>query len=504
MLAYPLISLSLLFCLGIIVGFYIRFSFLFFYVFTLIDFILGIIFYKKKISHLFIFLAVFLLGILSLKNSLLLSNCHIKRLISNKTPYLSLVGIIESEPVYQKKVASFILRLEGLKIGQAWLKSSGKVLIRVFRDIKLNYGERLYLSTELNLPVYLNRRGFKYQDYLKRKGIYYVLNIKKENSFLRIIDKDKGDLLKRFILRLKGKIEDVFEMNLSFISKAILKAIILGQREEIPYYVKNNLIYSGTLHIIAISGLHLGIVVFIVLLVLKIIKIPRKVRFVFTILILFFYCGLTQARPSVVRATIMSSSLLLSYFFKRPFNIYNTLALAGLIILLFSPLQLFEVGFQLSFLSVIFIVWLSPLVKSFFLRELKKLNIVWIEPFVGLFSVSLSAWLGLLPLISYYFKIFSPITVLANMIIVPYMTIIVAAGFALLCIAFFLPFLSFSFSLSIEFLISILLKINYLLVNLPGAYFRLSHFPFLYILLYYLAVSFLFGLSHFLKTRLIR
>jgi competence protein ComEC len=216
-------------------------------------------------------------------------------------------------------------------------------------------------------------------------------------------------------------------------------------------------------------------------------------RYILAISLLIIYCILTGAKPPVVRATVMASILLFAYFLKREINTYNSLSLAALIILAVNPWQLFEVSFQLSFLSVISIVWLSPKIKSMFPQKVNK--IPWIGFLISIFSVSFAAWLGLLPLIAYYFGILSPITILANMIIVPYMTTIVASGFSLALIGILVPSLTPIFAASNELFILILFKINSSLIAIPGAYFKLPSISFMYVLLYYALLIAFFNFS---------
>ena len=164
---------------------------------------------------------------------------------------------------------------------------------------------------------------------------------------------------------------EVIVKNLSPFSAGILNALILGDRQDLSSYLLDILMNLGTIHIIAISGFNVGIVAFIILLILKIIKIPRKPRYILTILLLIVYCILTGASPPVMRATVMAIIFLCAYFFEREVNIYNSLSLATLIILAVNPWQLFEISFQLSFLSVVSIVWLSPKIKSVFPEKIR-------------------------------------------------------------------------------------------------------------------------------------
>ncbi len=195
----------------------------------------------------------------------------------------------------------------------------------------------------------------------------------------------------------------------------------------------------------------------------------------------------------------MAAIFFLAYFLEREVSIYNSLSLAALIILAVNPWQLFEISFQLSFLSVVSIVWLSPKIKSVFPEKLDK--IPWLRFLILTFSVSSAAWIGLLPLIAYYFKTFTTITVLANMIIVPYSAVITTTGFSFALVGILIPPLAPIFAATNELLILILFKIHHSLVGLPGAYFKLPQIPLVYVLLYYTLLILVFAFSHFIFLR---
>jgi competence protein ComEC len=490
---YPLAGLCIVFCLGIITAANTKIPFLIFYFLTFLSLIFSIVFLKENTKfNIFILCIAFSLGATSLTNSQILPNYHIAKLIPYKSDSVSLIGVIDNDPIYQDKNVSFILKAEKLRINGTWQKTCGKVLVKVFKKKRFSYGDRLFLLGNLYRPFSFSKGEFNYRDYLKHQGIYLILGIKKDN-IIKQLDKDAGNPLKSFAFRIRHKMKDVIVKNLSPFSAGILNAIILGERQNLPVYVRDVLVKSGTVHIIAISGLHLGIAAFIILLILKIIKIPRKPRYILTIFLLIVYCILTGANTPVVRATVMATVFFLAYFFKREVNIYNSLSLATLIILAVNPWQLFEVSFQLSFLSVISIVWLSPKIKSIFPEKLNKTPRLGF--LISIFSMSFAAWLGLLPLIAYYFKILSPITILANMIIVPYMTIIVASGFSLALIGILIPSLTSIFAASNELFILILFKINSSLIAIPGAYFKLPSISFVYVLLYYALLISIFNFS---------
>ena len=506
---YPLVGLCIAFCLGIISAASFKIPFLILYLLIFLSLISSIIFLKQNTKFNILILCVsFFLGATVLRNSQILSNRHIARLIPYKSDSVFLIGVIDNDPIYQGEKVSFILKAEKLEINENWIKTSGKVLVKVFsaesavdgeggsalggKKNEFSYGDRLFLEGKLYRPFSFSKGEFNYRNYLRHQGIYLIFSVKKD-SMVKQLDKNAGNPLKSFSYRIKHRLREVIVKNLSPFSAGILNALILGDRQDLPRYLLDILMKLGTIHIIAISGFNVGIVAFIILLILKIMKIPRRLRYLFTILLLIVYCILTGSSAPVVRATVMAVIFLLSYFFKREVNIYNSLSVATLIILVINPWQLFEISFQLSFLSVISIVWLSPKIKSIFPEKLNKIS--WLRFLILTFSVSSAAWIGLLPLIAYYFRTFTTITVLANMIIVPYSAIITVSGFSFALIGILIPSSTSIFATSNELFILILFKINSFLIGIPGAYFKLPKIPFVYIPPYYILLILVFNFS---------
>ena len=220
-----------------------------------------------------------------------------------------------------------------------------------------------------------------------------------------------------------------------------------------------------------VSGFNVGVLCFVVILFLKLARINKSLRIILTVPILIFYCLLTGASTPVVRATIMATTFLLAHLFMREPNMHNSLALAAIPILINNPRQLFDASFQLSFVSVIAIVYLYPKIRVFL--RIESLKIKYFNFFIDGCLVSLSAWLGTLGFIAYYFRIISPITVLANIFIVPLATFISLSGIVLVFCGLISPILAPVFALPTEAAIAILLKLNAFLIQLPFAYFYL-------------------------------
>ena len=485
---YPLVALAIIFSFGIFAASYLDVSFTSLYLLTFLFLIASIIFIKKNAKfNIFIFGLIFLVGALLLKNSQALPLNHISRVTPYKGEDVSVIGIVDSDPAYKEKSVSFVVSITKLKHNQAWYDVCGRVLVRVFSvknagESAFLYGDKLALKGKLFRP-FAFLKGFDYAGYLERQGIYSILNVGKGGGRPELLGKTIRNPVKYFAFKARHKIKTVFTENLSPLSSGIMNAIMLGDRQNLPRGVRDDLMKSGSVHIIAISGLHLGIVAFMTLVALKIMRIPRKPRYAVAIIILIAYCFLTGARTPVTRATIMAVILLLGYIVGRRPSIYNSLALAAIVILAIDPCQLFDVSFQLSFSSVISIIWLTPRIKNMFPQKMLKVRGV--RFLILTFSVSSAAWLGLLPLIAYYFQMLTPVTVLANMIIVPSMPLIVASGLALASAGFLWPALASLIAGSVELFLLILLKVNSLLISIPGAYSKIARPSVKHILIYY-------------------
>ena len=487
---HPLINICIVFCLGIITAIYLKIPLVFFYIIAIAFTILSITFRSKYISNIFILCAVFSLAVCMLKNSQILPESHIAKLTPYKGRYVYLKGIINSNPILKKNRIQFIVKTEDVLINKRLHEACGKVLITAFGRNDFSYGEKLILNGKLYKPFNFDiSERLNYRDYLKRKGIYSLMSIKKD-GFIKRFEGNYGNPVKVFAYRAKQKMKKIISSNLSGVPASILNAMLLGDRKEVPGFVNDTLAQTGTIHIFAVSGLHVGIVAFIIMVFLKVVRIPRKPRFIITIILLILYAILAGARPSIIRATTMISILLFGYLIQREPDIYNSLALAALFILGVNPNQLFDIGFQLSFISVLSIVWIGSKIKNLFPQKWFRNSV---SRFVLIsFCVSSAAWLGTMGLVAYYFKILTPIAVLANMMIVPFMVIIVVAGFSLIVAGVFSATLASLIASVCALLLAILFKLNLLLISIPGAHLDLPLLSFYLIVFYYLAISLVF------------
>lgn len=343
---------------------------------------------------------------------------------------LKIREVLKPSAYYQKYVA----RVETLDS----IKTAGLVLFRISHK---SIQDRIQVDDELivwakaeEIDPPKNPHQFNYKKYLQGQGIFHQIELRSTNfqktasstvSFIGIIANTREKALKRL-------------RNLSFEQEelSIVQALLLGHRDDIDKATYDNYKNAGAIHLLAISGLHVGIVLLFLQYLLKPLEaLPkgRNIKLIISVMILWGFALLAGFSASVIRAVCMFSFVAYALYLNRPGSSFNIVALSMFfILLLIDPLLLFQPGFQLSYAAVFSILWIYPKLiwawspRQFFLRK------TW-----QLFSVGLSAQLGVLPLSLYYFHQFPGLFFISNMIIVPFLGIILGFGFLIVVLDLF-------------------------------------------------------------------
>ena len=480
----PLVSLCIVLCLGIIFAIWTKVNLAVLFLLSFLSLAAGAVFRKQKFRpEVFLYLSYFFIGAVLLRNSQNLPNCHLAKNLPAASVVVSLRGIVANDPLITRQKSTFVFSAKEIILSDQRQRVCGKVLVRAYGDYPFRYGQELILTGTIYRPYnFLLSKRLNYRDFLKRKGIYDILSVKKGNGITEV-GINRGNPLLLWSIWIKQKMEATIDGSLSPLSAGILNAMVLGERRAVPRAVNDAMVKSGTVHILVVSGFNVGVVAFIVFIFLKVLRIPRRIRLWFTMALLVFYCLLTGASTPVIRATVMGLVIILGYLLERESNLYNSLSLAAIIILAFNPWQILDVGFQLSFISVLSIAWLYPKIQT--LLPASLFRIAYLRAVLQALAVSSAAWLGTAGLIAYYFGLIAPVTVLANLLILPLTSFITACGFALVIIGKLLPPLAGWFAGSCELAILALLKINIFLINLKGAYFYINPFAVYYVIAYY-------------------
>ena len=311
---------------------------------------------------------------------------------------------------------------------------SGKLLLNVKKDtlpFTISIDDIYVSKTKLkplNLP--LNPHQFNYKKYLNKKNIYNQLSISKTN-FLKI-DSTKHSLVgyASFLREMINKKLKTYHFSKDEL--AILNALLLGQRQDISKDIYKSYTKAGAIHILAVSGLHVGIILMLLHYLFRPLDYLNNGKVIKTITIVFLlwcYAFIAGLSPSVVRAVSMFTVFAIAMNLKRPTNIYNTVAISILFLLLFKPSLLFDVGFQMSYLAVLAIVTVEPMLNKLWKPKFKVLSFFW-----KTLTVTLAAQIGVVPISLFYFHQFPGLFFLSNLVIIPCLGIIL--GFGILVIVF--------------------------------------------------------------------
>ncbi len=454
---------------------------------------------NKRIAFLLTLSAAFLLiGCLLYSAKQVYPTGHIKNFTPKEPREAYLEGLIVNEPqtertFYGPPKTSFMMNTSGLKTEGIGRAVSGKVKVAVFGNSYtaaspgMNYGDRVLLKGLLSKPGHSGNPGeFDYGRYLERNGVFSVFGAKSED--LVILREGMGNPIVRAVYGIRGKIKALITSYLPRENAGFLVAILLGLRQDLGDELSDIFMKTGTIHLLAISGLNVGLLAFLVMIIFSIARIPKKASIILTIFLLVFYAILTNGSPSVIRATVMTISLLFGLLIGRQTSLWNSLGMAAVIILGFDPNAFFDVGFQLSFLSLASILYITPKLEEMFGYD-RKLAVPFMNKWKrylleGVF-VSAAAWIGLLPLILFYFNIVTPVSVFSNLIAVPLSFLITASSIPFIWLGSIAPFPAKIFAASTSFLCDTLFAANEAFSKIPLAYFYFPRPPLYLVAVYY-------------------
>lgn len=304
-------------------------------------------------------------------------------------------------------------------------------------------------------------RGFNYAQFLAQQGIYYNCYLP-EGSWQAVA---APPLTWQQHCKLwRQKLVHIYRSRLSAESYPLVAAIALGYREDLSKEHKAYFREAGIMHILAVSGLHVGIVCALLIFLLRPIRRHRWGKWVYAVLLLagvWGYAVLTGLSPSVQRAAFMFSIFIIAYSLHQKNAIYNSIALSALILLVFSPKLLFDVGFQLSYGAVIAIVMLQPRLNSLIRPKTVVGRYAW-----DIITVSMAAQLGTAPLCLFYFHQFPLFFLLSNLLAIP-AAVVILSWSLLSLLASPIPFLSDWLFSALQWVVHWFIRVFQQLSNLP-------------------------------------
>src|SRR5258706_2266517 len=341
---------------------------------------------------------------------------------------------------------------------------------------------------------------FDYRKYLGRLGIHYQLQVNTTNDWRLLASAVSPPFSDRFI----NWAQRALAHGLPEIDEPVrlLWAMTLGWKTGLSGEVSEPFMRSGTMHIFAISGLHIALIAAMVVGVLRCFTIPRSVCCIVVIPLIWMYTGITGWQASAIRSTIMTSVIVAGWALKRPSDLINSLAAAALIILIWDPQQLFQAGFQLSFGVVLSLAWFGPLLAKWkerllepdpFLPDaLRSRPQLWTRSAASWvlsgMTTSLAAWLGSMPVVAYYFPFLTPSNLVANLIVVPLSSAALASNMASLAVAGWFPACAELFNHAAWCFMLWMIRISEWSADLPLGCFNVQAPGMVTFLLYYLLI----------------
>lgn len=375
--------------------------------------------------------------------------------------------------------------------------STGKILVNFKKEpigTDLKIGMKLAINAKvLPLQKPLNPDQFDYRSFLNNKSIYG--QIFTAESSIAVFNSKQRNLYYYSAIFRNRVIENLKKSGFSEKELGVVHALILGQRQDLDPSVLQNYQYAGAIHILSVSGLHVGFVVLFLKFFLNF--LPNSNRFrVFKvlaiILALWSFALVAGFTPSVVRSVTMFSFVAIGMYMKRKTYIFYTFYCSILLILLFQPSFLFDVGFQLSYMALFFILWLQPIFEEFWTPKNKISSHLW-----TVLTITFAAQLGTMPLSLYYFHQFPALFFVTNLLIMFLITVIMGVGLVLVLVAFW-TVLPTAVVKVLEYLIRFLNYIVETIGSFEAFVFKDISFNFWMMAALYLAI---FGLGWFIIQR---
>ena len=379
-----------------------------------------------------------------------------------------------SPPV--EKAKSYLCKVDVLQYyDSSWKPARGQAILYFQKDkeaSKLLFGDRLMVEAEFAEPERaLNPDGFDYAAYLKRQGVGATGYISagswqfsgKNDAFSIRREADKW---RNYLLAVYRK------FNIQGDEFAVLAALTLGYTDDLQPDLRASYSATGAMHILSVSGMHVGVVYVVIAFLLGFMNKSQRLKVfkgLFIMLFLWAYAFLSGMSAAVIRATLMFSVVAFASCFERKSQIYNTIFISALGMLLYNPNFLFDVGFQLSYSAVLSILFFQPIINKLYTPTNKFNRAIW-----GLFSVSLAAQLGTAPFTLYYFQQFPNYFLLTNFIAIPLSTVVIYLAIGLLMTSF-VPYLSVGVAFLLKWSLWLL---NFVIVYIQNLPFSVSHISF--------------------------
>ena len=507
---YPVIKISILFVSGIFSA--QLFTLDFYSIIAVFVLLLFLFILKKKIVgiHLYSFLIFLIVGVLIIS----IGNYLAKENKIKYDPYLSgldklknttVIGEISRIDLIRNNELLFYVEIDSMFSDDLFVKNKLNILCKA----RLEHSAAIRLYHELQpgnkievIGFYYrgkqkrNPGEFDYDAYLRSKEVLGILAVTEDTSI--VVFSHSFNVYRNIIHQVRKTIDEQIKKYHSVETTALLRGLLLADRREINYQTKTHFINAGVVHVLAVSGLHVGYIILIFLFLFG--RLNLFVRSILTIVGLICFMLITGVPPSVFRATVMAVVLIFAFLSNRTTNLINSISIAAIIILVIDPNEIYNPGFQLSFAAVMAIGILFPYMSQIIDRwDIKNKILKYVLLFCG---VSLSAQIGTLPFTLLYFNKLSIIALCTNFIVIPAIGIIIAAAVVTLIFSAFLPFVAVYFGAANDLISGVVLQIIKFSGTLNFSHIIINGYSIVDLTIFYLMLTILiFCLTKFTNLR---
>src|SRR3990170_3139218 len=410
---------------------------------------------------------------------------------------------------------SFTIRAEEIETVAGWENISGSIKVNLYpskqdvfntNDIlavlhKLMYGQRVELFGYTFLPKSpTNPYEFDYKSYLRRQmpSVRCLMSVVDTNN-IKIRGSYHNNWVYRLVYALNNMLNNTIYTHTFSNSAPLISSMLLGNRVDLSDDTIDNFMKTGIIHFIAISGFNVGIVVFTVLLPLRLFGINQTLSTCIILIVVVLYAFLTGLNPPVLRASIMVFIFFCSFLIRRQWDITSGIFAAIFFILVRNPSDIFNIGFQLSVLATMGIVYVSSKIEGALFKTALFIESLQVKAergrlfflkkyFRKSFCISLAAWLATFPLTAYYFHLFTPFIFITNIIVFPLFWIIIVSGIVLLTLGTVCPQLAVASAWLASNTDIVLESLVSRLASIPYSYFYVVGPSHTGIIIYYLFI----------------
>ena len=349
-------------------------------------------------------------------------------------------------------------------------------------SFKLKYGDKIEFYLEYEKPsTARNYMGFDYSNYLKTKKIFGTVNLKEED--VEIISHDNSNIILRKIYELRNLMKTKIEKLLPKETSGLCLGMLIGETSGIEENMQEDFRDSNLSHILAVSGANVSYIIVSITYIFNKMCLRKRLSKIISIILLILFMLLTGCTSSVNRACIMAILMLIAELLYRKSDVYNNLAISALILLIINPYSLLDIGFQLSYMGTIGIVFLHDKIGNFI-----KINNKIVKYFFEMIAVTTCANLAIIPIMMFHFNTISLTFYFSNIIVGPILGIVVIIGFIMFFISLIFTPISSLIAIVLNLMLKFIIKIAEITANMPFSKITIITPSFFFIIVWYLII----------------